>query len=196
MSISMDEVKKLRDETGQPIMQCKKALQEADGDFEEAKVVLKRKGVEVAEKKSDRELGAGAIQSYIHNSYDVGAIVSLVCETDFVARNEDFIQLAYDIAMQIVATKTMYINREEVSEEDMQKIYDMFKEDEEVKEKPEDIQEKIIKGKTDSYLKERVLLEQEFIKDSETTIDELINSATQKFGERIEVSEFHRLSVR
>lgn len=189
----MDEVKKLRDETGQPVMQCKKALEEAEGDPEKAKTVLSKKGREVADKKAERELGAGAVRAYVHNSYEVGAMVLLSCETDFVARNEEFSQLAYDIAMQVAATNPWVLKREEISESQKEGIKSLFAE--EMQDKPKEVQEKAIEGKMDSYLKEKVLLEQEFIKDSSSTITDLINSATQKFGERIEISEFKRISV-
>ncbi len=194
MTISMEEVKKLRDETGLPIMKCKKCLEEADGDFEKAKNLLKKESGKVAEKKAERELKAGVVEAYVHNSKDVATIVALSCETDFVARNEEFVSLAYDIAMQVAATDPEYLNRAEVTNEEKERVEEMFKN--EVNNKPEEIKEKILQGKMDSYFKEIVLEEQNFIKDPETKISDLINSATQKFGERIEVSEFKRISIR
>ncbi len=194
MAISMEEVKKLRDETDLPIMKCKKCLEEADGDFEKAKNLLKKESGKVAEKKAERELKAGVVEAYVHNSKDVATIIALSSETDFVARNEEFISLAYDIAMQVAATNPEYLNRGEVTDEEKERVKEMFKN--EVNNKPEEIKEKILQGKMDSYFKEIVLEEQNFIKNPETKISDLINSATQKFGERIEVSEFKRISIR
>lgn len=194
MSISMDEVKNLRDETGLPIMKCKKALEEAEGDVEKAKNLLKKESGKSAEKKAERELKSGVVEAYVHNSNDIAALVALSCETDFVARNEEFVALAYDIAMQVAAVSPEYLRKSEISKEDREKAIEMFKG--EVEDKPEELKEKILEGKLDSYFKDKVLEEQEFIKDSSMKVSDLINSATQKFGERIEISTFKRLSIR
>lgn len=194
MSISMDEVKNLRDETGLPIMKCKKALEEAEGDVEKAKNLLKKESGKSAEKKAERELKSGVVEAYVHNSKDIAALVALSCETDFVARNEEFVALAYDIAMQVAAVSPEYLRKSEISKEDREKAIEMFKG--EVEDKPEELKEKILEGKLDSYFKDKVLEEQEFIKDSSMKVSDLINSATQKFGERIEISTFKRLSIR
>lgn len=193
--VSNETVKQLRNETGVSIMQCKKALEEAGGDMEQARIVLARKSGEVAAKKAERELGAGAVASYVHGSGDIGALVLLSCETDFVAKNEEFSGLARDIAMHITAMQPSYIRREDVSEEDEKAAREALMDDS-VREKPEDMQEKIIDGKVDAYFKEKVLLEQPFIKDQNTTIGEMIEQATQKFGERVELSNFSLLSAR
>ncbi len=192
-NISLDDVKKLRDETGVSIMQCKKALEEADGDFEKAKVILRKVSAQIAEKKADRELGAGAVQAYVHAGNTVAGVVVLSCETDFVAKNEEFVSLARDIAMQVAAMAPKYIKREDVKEEDIKAAKELFME--EVKDKPEELQEKILEGKIDSYLKDKVLMEQAFIKDPSRTIKDLISEATQKFGERIEITQIAHFSV-
>ena len=192
-NISIEDVKKLRDETGVSIMQCKKALEEAGGDFEKAKLILRKISAQIAEKKAERELGAGAVQAYVHAGNTVAGVVVLACETDFVAKNEEFVNLAKDIAMHVAAMSPQYLSREDVSEEDLNKAKEFFAE--EVKDKPEDIKDKIIEGKLNSYFKDKVLLEQEFIKDSSKTIKDLLSEATQKFGERVDIVSFERFSV-
>ncbi len=192
--ITTELVKELRDATGVSIMQCKKALEEAGGDMEKALVILKKRSGAIAEKKADRALGAGAIQAYIHGNKTVGAMVHLSCETDFVAKNEEFVALAYDIAMQVAATNPVFLKNEDVTTEASAKAREVFLG--EVEGKPADMKEKILQGKLDAYFKGQVLLEQEFIKDSSQTIRDLVTQATQKFGENIEVTRFVRFSTR
>ncbi len=192
--VTLDQIKELRELTGVSVMQCKMALEEADGDMEKAKVLLRKKGSDIAAKKSERGLGAGVVEAYIHNTKQVGAVIVLSCETDFVAKNEEFIQLARDIAMQIVATAPRFTQREEVTEEDTKAAEEVFRK--EVEDKPVEMQSKIIQGKIDSFLKEKILLEQDYIKDQSLTIKSLIESATQKFGENIVVSNFSRYSIK
>ena len=194
MEITSVQLKELRDLTGISVMQCKKALEEAGGDMDKAKIILQKKGGEMAHKKSDRELGAGAIGSYVHATHEVAALVKLSCETDFVSKNQEFITLARDIAMHVAAQNPPYISREEVDEEALQKAKEVFAE--EVKDKPADMQEKILNGKLDAYFKDRILLEQPFIKDPEKTIGTLISNAIQKFGENIVISTISRISVK
>lgn len=190
----MDLVKQLRDETDISIMQCKKALEEADGDIEQARIALQQKGREIAAKKAERELGAGAVQAYVHASNDIGALVQLSCETDFVAKNEEFIALARELAMHITAAQPDYIQREDVPAATLEQIRAQYAD--EFADKPAEVQEKALTGKVDAYLAERVLYEQPHIKDQETTIGALIEGATQKFGERVAVSHFALLSAR
>jgi elongation factor Ts len=192
--IPTDDVKKLREETGVSIMQCKKALEEAKGDAEKAKVILSKAGSAVAAKKAGRTLGAGAIQAYVHSTNDIAAIVILSCETDFVAKNEDFISVAYDIAMHVAATAPEFLARVDVTEDDSRAAKEVFKK--ETEGKPNDLKEKILEGKLDAYFKDKILLEQSFIKDAEKTIQDLVDGATQKFGEKIEITKFERFSVR
>ncbi len=193
MSIGTEEIKKLREQTGLSVMDCKNALEQTNGDMEKAKIVLRKKSSSIAAKKSDRTLGAGVVQGYVHASFDVGALVLLSCETDFVAKNQEFIDLARDIAMHATATNPRFISRDEVRDEDIKKAKQLF--EEEAKDKPEDKREAIVEGKMNSYVKEQVLLEQPYIKDPKTTINDLVEQATQKFGERIEVTECKRVSI-
>jgi len=194
MADNIEQVKELRDRTGISVMQCKKALEEAGGDMEKALIILQKKGAEVAAKKSDRNLGAGVVTSYIHAGGNVGAMVELFCETDFVSGNEEFKRVAYDIAMQIAATNPKYLSIDDITPEDREKAKEVFVK--EVEGKPEEMKEKILEGKLTSYFQEKVLLGQPFIKNPEQTIKDLVDGANQKFGERIEVGNFIRFSIK
>ena len=194
MNVSSDQLKELREKTGISVMQCKKALEEAAGDMDKALVILKKKGAEVAEKKSDREFGAGVIGVYTHNTNEVAAMVQLACETDFVAKNEKFIALARDIAMQVAAMNPSYLRSSDIDEAAREKASAVFAE--EVKDKPAELQEKILSGKLDAYFKDMVLLEQAYVKNSEVTISDMIKEAIQAFGENIDVLAFSRLSIK
>lgn len=194
MEITSTQLKELRDKTGISVMQCKKALEEAEGDMEKAVIILKRKRSEAADKKSDREIGAGAIGHYVHNNNEVAALVLLGCETDFVAKNEEFIALARSIAMQVAAINPTYISKSEIPEEALKKAEEVFLT--EVADKPKEMQTKIIEGKMASYFKEQILLEQSFIKNPEITIGEMITGAVQKFGENVSIVKISRLAVK
>src|ERR1035437_7075980 len=193
MEITTTNIKELRDMTGVSIMQCKKALEEADGDLKKAEVILKKHSAASAEKKAGRSLAAGAIGSYVHDGA-VGAMVLLSCETDFVAKNPEFIALARELAMQVAATSPVYTTTDEVSPEAKETATAVFMK--EVADKPEAMQAKILEGKLASYFQDQVLLEQPFIKDESKTVHDLLNEATQKFGERVEITRFARLSTR
>lgn len=192
-TISMDEVKALRDRTGVSIMQCKKALEEAGGDSAKALVILQKKGADSAAKKLDRTLGAGIVHAYIHSTGTVGTLIELACETDFVAKNPEFKTLAYDIAMHITAAKPEFLKKEDISEEARTTAAEVFAK--EVEGKPKEMQEKILQGKLDVYFGERVLLDQPFIKNPEVTVAGLLGSAVQKFGEKIEIVRFSRFAA-
>ncbi len=194
MEITSTQLKELRDKTGISVMQCKRALEEALGDMDKAVIILKKKRSEAAEKKSDRELGAGAIGVYLHNTNEVAAFVLLACETDFVAKNEEFVTLARDLAMHVAATNPTYTAKSEVPAEAFRKAEEVFQA--EVTDKPADMQAKIVEGKMASYFKEQILLEQPFIKNSDTTIGEMITGAIQKFGENISIAKISRVSVK
>jgi len=189
-----DTIKKLRDATGISVMQCKQALDEANGDYDTALLILSKKGSAIAAKKADRELAAGTVAAYIHSTKEVGAMVLLQSETDFVSKNDEFVALAYDIAMHIAAANPQYVKREDIDEGRTNDIKAMF--EKEVADKPDNLKEQILGGKIDAYLKGIVLLEQPFIKDQDKTIRDLIENATQKFGERIEIGRFTRYSTR
>ncbi len=193
MEITTDIIKKLRDMTGVSVMQCKKALEEADGDLAKAEVILKKHSAAAAAKKAERTLGAGIIGSYVHDG-GIGAMVILSCESDFVAKNPEFGALARDIAMQVTATDPMYTVMLEISEEAKHAAIAVF--EKEVVGKPKEMQTKILEGKLASHFRDQILLEQPFIKDETKTVQNLLDEATQKFGERIEVSRFVRLSAR
>jgi elongation factor Ts len=188
--ISTDVVKELRDRTGISVMQCKAALEEAAGDMEKALMLLRKKGAAIADKKGDRSLGAGALAAYVHANKKVAAVVELQSETDFVAKNEDFIKLAYEIALHVAALQPQYISRADVPPEEMEKIKALYVND--VVGKPENLKETILSGKIDAFLKGIVLYEQPYVKDDSQTIKQLIDGAVQKFGERVEVGTFKR----
>jgi elongation factor Ts len=175
-------------------MQCKKALEEAGGDIQKALVLLRKQAGAIAQRKADRMLGAGTVQAYVHTTREVGAMVLLACETDFVAKNDEFIKLAYEIAMHVAATDPQFVNREEIGEEERKIASEVFLK--EVGDKPAALQEKILEGKLTAYFKESILLEQSYIKDPEKTVQDLIKEATQKFGERIEITKMIRISIK
>lgn len=175
-------------------MQCKKALEEAGGDIEKAKVILRKASAAIANKKGDRTLGAGIASAYTHAGGAVVGAVVLGCETDFVSRNGEFSKLAYDIAMHVAAMNPQFKSRNDVKDADIAAAKSVF--ESEVANVPEAAREKALQGKIDSYLKERVLLDQSFVKDANVTIGELISQAVQKFGEKVELIRFERLSVR
>ena len=191
--ISMEQIKALRDKTNISIMQCKKALEEAGGDEEKALVLLRKKGAEIAAKKGDREFGAGVVQAYIHSNGTVGALVELVSETDFVSNTAEFKTLAYDIAMHISATNPEFTKKDEINADAKAKAEEVFAA--EVEGKPENLKAQILAGKLDAYFKDKILLEQPFIKNPELTIQQLLDNAVQKFGERIEVASFKRMAI-
>ncbi len=193
MAITTDQVKALRERTGVSVMECKKALEEAGGDMEKALVILRKKSAAAADKKSDRVLGSGAVQAYIHNTKEVGAMVLLSSETDFVAKNDEFVKLAYDIAMHAAASVYSFISRDQVTEESTRAARAVF--EKEAADKPEAMRAKIVEGKMDSYIKERVLLDQPFIKNPDVTIQEMLTQASQKFGEKVVLTECTRFSI-
>lgn len=194
MEITTELIKALRDETGVSVMQCKKALEQAGGDLEKAKVILLKHSSALAAKKSDRTLGAGVAAAYTHAGGSVVGAVVLACETDFVSRNAEFGRLAYDIAMHVAAMDPKFRDRKDISEADLEAIRKVF--EKEAENVPERARLQALEGKIDQYLKERVLMEQPYIKDQSLTICALIDNAIQKFGEKIEVTRFERLSVK
>ena len=194
MEITSAMIKDLRDQSGISVMQCKRALEEAEGDMDKAKIILKKKRSEAADKKADREIGAGCVGVYTHNTGEVAALVKLGCETDFVSKNEEFAALANDIAMHVAAMAPSFITRDEVSPEVIEKAKEVFAG--EVADKPADMQEKIMEGKLSAYFKDQILMEQPFVKNGDTTIEEMITGAVQKFGEKVTVVEIARVAVK
>lgn len=193
MEITTDIIKQLREMTSVSVMQCKKALEEAEGDLAKAEVILKKHSAATAAKKAERTLKAGVVGSYIHDG-SIGAMVILSCESDFVAKNPEFVALAREIAMQVTATDPKYTTTTEIPSEARDAAISVF--EKEVADKPADMQEKILEGRLANYFQDQVLLEQPFIKDETKKVRDLVNEATQKFGERIEISRFTRISVR
>ena len=194
MEINSAQLKELREKTGISVMQCKQALEEAEGDMDKAVIILKKRRAEAADKKADRELGAGAVGVYVHNTNEVAATVLLSCETDFVSKNEEFIALARDIAMHVAATDPKFIVRAELPADATEKAKEVFAP--ELEGKPEEMKEKIMEGKLSSYFKDQILSEQDFIKNPEQTIGEMITGAVQKFGENVSIAQISRVSVK
>jgi len=193
--ITTDQIKSLRDETGVSVMQCKQALEEAEGDKEKALIILRKKSSSIASKKADRNLKAGTVASYIHAGGTVGSMVELLCETDFVAKNEEFQKLAYDIAMHIAAANPEYLKVDDITEEDKQKAREVFEKEISESDKSDEIKDKILQGKLDAHFKEKALLDQPFIKNPDITIGGLVEQAVQKFGEKSEVGKFTRFAI-
>lgn len=191
----MEKIKKIREATGAGVVEIKKALDEAGGDEEKALRILRLKGLQKAEKKGDRQVGEGAIFSYIHTSGKTAALVKLYCETDFVSRNEEFCQLGKDLAMQVVAMSPRAVRPEDISEEEIaeQKVF-WTKELEEMN-KPEEIKAKILAGKQEKFCNENSLLKQVFIKDPQKTVEELIKEKIAKLGENVQVGGFSKLDL-
>lgn len=194
-TITTEQIKELRENTGISVMQCKKALEEAEGDMEKAVILLKKKAGVIASKKAERTLTAGVISTYLHNNKKVGVMVELACESDFVAKNQEFIDLAYDIAMHIAAMSPAFLSEDQITDEDRKKVIELFEKEVAETNKPEDIKKKMIEGKLQTYFGEQVLLSQKFIKNPEKTMQDLVNEATQKIGERIEIIRFARFEV-
>lgn len=192
-NISTEQVKKLRDQTGISVMQCKKALEEAGGDFEKAIVILRKKSGELAAKKGDRTFASGTVQAYIHSTGSVASMVELNCETDFVSNNDEFKVLARDIAMHVAASNPKFISKDQIKEADMNIAREVFAA--EVKDKPEAMKAKILQGKLDTYFADMVLVNQPYIKNPEITIQGLLDAAVQKFGEKIAVARIARFKV-
>ena len=190
--ISAEAVKKLRDQTGAGLMDCKGALVEADGDLEKAVTILRKKGQAAAEKKASRSTTEGLIGSYIHAGGKIGVLVEVSCETDFVAKTSDFQDLVKDLAMQVAAASPGFVRREEVPEETLDKEREILKSQAEQSGKPAQVIEKIVEGRLNKYFSERVLLEQPFIKDPDVTVQEYITSKISVLKENIQVRRFMR----
>ncbi|NPA15063.1 MAG: translation elongation factor Ts [Deferribacteres bacterium] len=193
--ITSQMVKELREKTGAGIMDCKKALQEAGGDMEKAIDILKKKGIAKAEKKASRVTKEGIIGSYIHMGGKIGVLVEVNCETDFVARTDEFQQLVKDIAMQIAAMNPKYVSVEDVPEDVLEREKAIYREQALEAGKPEHVVEKIVEGKLKKFFEEVCLLEQPFIKDDSKKVKDLITEAIAKIGENIKVSRFVRFQV-
>ena len=193
--MSLDKIKKLRELTGAGIVDVKKAFEDAGGDETKAVELLRKRGQEKAGKKAGRNAGEGVVMSYIHSNRKVGAMVKLLCETDFVARNVEFQELAQDIAMHITALNPQYIRPEDVPVEIVEKEKEIWTAQLAVEKKPENILAKIIEGKEKKFREESALLTQAFVKNPDVTVAELISEKIGKIGENIQVGEFSRIEL-
>lgn len=191
----MEQIKTLRSRTGVGVVDAKQALTDSEGDMEKAILWLREKGKATIAKKSDRETNEGIVGYYIHSNKKLAVLVSLVCETDFVARNEKFQELAQNIAMHIAASDPLVVRPEDVLEEEVAKERDFALKQLEQEGKPAEIREKIVEGKLKKFREERALMTQPYVKNPKQTIAELITEAVQEIGENITVKEFTRLSI-
>jgi len=193
--ISAKLVKELRDRTSVGFMECKKALEATGGDIDKAEIELRKRGVSVAAKKAGREANEGLIEAYIHPGAKLGVLLELNCESDFVARTEDFQGLARDIAMHVAATSPRFVRREEVDEDAIAKEREIQR-DRALKEgKPEQIVDKIVEGRMGKFYEEVVLLEQPFVKDNSKTVQDLITEKVAKLGEKIAIGRVARFKI-
>lgn len=195
MEITSERVKLLREKTGAGMMDCKKALAETGGDMEKAIDYLRKKGAATAEKRADRVTNQGVVEAYIHAGGRIGAMVELNCETDFVAKTDDFKATAKDIAMQIAAMNPLYTSREQVSQDVVEHEMEIYRTQARNEKKPDQVVERIASGKLEKYYQEVCLLEQTFIKDSGKTIKDLILEITSKTGEKITIRRFKRFHL-
>lgn len=195
MEIKPDEVKRLRDMTGCGMMDCKRALQDAKGDFNEAIELLRKRGIAKAEKKSVRPTDHGVIASYIHPGNRIGVMLEIKCETDFVSSNEMFLRLAKDICMQVAAMKPIAVERESIPPEVIEREKRILMESDEIKAKPENVRSKIVEGRLEKFYQMAALLEQPFIKNEKITVGDYIKETAGKVGENIKVTRFVRYEL-
>ena len=192
MAITADLVKELREMTGVGMMQCKKALVEADGDVAQAEKLLRKSGVAVAAKKAGRATGEGLVGSYVHTGGKIGVLVEVNCETDFAARSEDFRALVRGVSMHVAAAAPQYKDRDEVTAEVLAEEREIAREQALKSGKPENIVDKIVEGKLEKFYKEHCLLEQPYVKDPDKTVGQLLTEAVSRIGENIQVTRFVR----
>ena len=194
-NISAAQVKELRDKSGAPMMDCKKALTDAKGDIEAAIVLLRKRGASVAERKAGRATSEGSVASYIHAGGKIGVLLEVNCESDFVARTDDFKELVHDIAMHIAASDPKFVRKEDVTAESFDREKDIYRTQAAASGKPAPVVEKIVEGKMGKFYEEVCLYEQPFIKDQTVTISQLIATKIGKLGENIAVRRFARFKV-
>jgi elongation factor Ts len=194
MAITADDVRKLRERTGQGMMECKRALEEAGGDSEKAVEVLRKKGLATAEKKASRTAAQGRVHAYIHHNGKVGVLVEVNCETDFVAKNEQFQAFLNDLCLHICAMSPLAVRREEVAS-DLVETEKRIAREQVTGKKPENVIEKIVEGKVNKWFAERVLLEQPFVKDQDHSVEAVLKNLIAKIGENIVINRFARFEV-
>ncbi len=193
--VTIGQIKQLREETGISLAQCKKALEETDGDLERAKEVLRKTGQEIAQKRAGRETKAGLVETYLHANHRLGVVISLHCETDFVARSDEFQKLAHELCLQIAAMSPLYLREEDIPTEVIEKEKEIYQEALGKTDKPKEALEQIVAGKLDKWQKEVVLLKQPWVKDSKKIITQLLEETISKLGEKIKIGEFVRLEI-
>lgn len=193
--VSKDKLKTLRQQTGISIGQCKEALEEAEGDLEQAKEILQKKGQEIAKNKTSRTANQGVISYYVHNNNKLGVLLELKCESDFVAKSDEFKKLAHNIALQVASMSPQYVSEEDIADKDIEKQKEIYREQFADSDKPEEVIKQIVKGKLQKWYKEVVLLKQPWIKDKDKTIEDLINEKVAKLGEKLKVGRFTRYKI-
>jgi elongation factor Ts len=193
--ISAEQVKKLRERTGAWMMDCKKALEEAAGNEDKAIEVLRKKGAALASKRADKATNQGVVEAYIHAGGRIGTLVELNCETDFVAKTEEFRALAHDLAMQVAAMSPIVVSRDQVDPALVEKEKEIYRTQAQNEGKPAQVIDKIADGRLEKFYQENCLMEQSFIKDSSKIIKDLINEAAGKMGENITIRRFHRFHL-
>jgi len=195
VNITSQMVKELRDKTNAGMMDCKKALTETAGDMEKAIDLLRQKGLAVARKRADRVTSQGVVESYIHAGAKLGVLVEVGCETDFVAKTDDFVAFARDVAMHIAASSPVAVTREEVPAELIEREREIYKAQALESGKPESIVDKIVSGKIDKFMAEICLMEQKFVKNPDLTVQDLLNELIAKMGENISIKRFARFQI-
>ncbi len=195
VTISANQVRELREKSGAPMMDCKQALTETKGDVEQAMVVLRKKGIATAAKKSARATSEGSVSNYIHAGGKIGVLVEVNCESDFVARTDDFKELIHDIAMHIAASDPKFIRKEDVTADAFEKEKDIYRAQAKATGKPDNVVEKIVEGKMSKFYEEVCLYEQPFIKEQGMSVSQLIAAKIGKLGENISVRRFARFKV-
>lgn len=195
MEITAKMIKELREKTGAGIMDCKAALKEANGDEEKAVDILRKKGIAAAAKKVGRATSEGLIHAYIHAGGKIGVMVEINCETDFVARTDEFKSFVHDIAMHIAAAEPRFVSQEEVTEADLSREREIYLEQARAEGKPDNVVEKIVDGKMKKFYSQVCLLDQPFVKDQDKTVATLVKEAVAKFGENINISRFVRFKL-
>lgn len=195
MSVSAADVKKLHDQTGAGMIDCKRALEEAGGNFEEAVAILRKKGVRVATKRAAKPTTQGLVHSYIHAGGQVGVLVEVNCETDFVARTEDFRTFCEEVAMQIAAMRPRWVAPEDVPEEALEREREILREQALAEGKPPQVVEKMVEGRLRKFYEENCLLKQPYIRNDSQTIEDLLNDLMAKTGEKVAVRRFVRYQV-
>jgi len=195
MAATLEQIKELREATGISMMSCKKALEETKGDYQKALDLLRKKGEAKAAERSERSTGQGVVASYIHGNGKLGVLVQLGCETDFVARNDEFVNLAKDIAMHVAALNPLVVSPEEVSHELVEKEREIWREQLKNEGKKEQMIDNILVGKEKKFREETALLSQQFVKNPDKTIEQLLTEAITKMGENVKVVRFSRFSL-